>query len=89
MFVADLNDIKEPSTYTVSCDENKPQRVSTITWISVNEYLPTVKRACWVRTKDGVPPAMFSYNLRDKCFEIIAPCEIRFTTDYVTHWAPI
>lgn len=89
MFVTDLNDIKEPSTYTVSCDENKPQRVSTITWISVEEYLPKVPRACWVRTKDGIPPAVFFYNLNDNFWEILSPQEIRFATGYVTHWAPI
>ena len=89
MLGINLNDIKECGTYTIGYHETELKTIDTITWISVDEYLPTVVRACWVRTKDGIPPAMFFYNLQDKCFEIIEPREIRFTTDYVTHWAPI
>ena len=85
----DLSNIEEPGFYTTYCVENKPDVINTITWVSVDEQLPTEIRALYVRTKDGILPAVFFYNLCDKCFEILGPHEIRLITDYVTHWASI
>ena len=87
--VTDLNEVQKVGTYPFEPSVNTPQPLSYIQWISVDDYLPNIIRACWVRTKDGVLPAMFFYNLEDKCFEILAPCEIRLTTEYVTHWSPV
>ena len=87
--IGDLNDVREVGTYSFEPTGNTPQPISNIQWISVEDYLPKVTRACYVRTKDGILPAVFFYNFRDKCFEILAPREIRFTTDYITHWAPV
>ena len=87
--ITNLNEVLAPGTYSFEPSVNTPQPLSHIQWISVDDYLPNVIRACWVRTKDGILPAMFFYNLKDKCFEILAPYEVHFTTDYVTHWSPI
>ena len=87
--ITDLNEVLEVGTYSFEPSVNTPQPLSHIQWISVDDYLPNVIRACWVRTKDGVPPAIFFYNLKDKCFEILAPLNIRYTTEYVTHWSPV
>jgi hypothetical protein len=87
--VTDLNEVQEVGTYSFEPGNNIHQSLSHVQWISVKDHLPKDIRACWVRTKDGIPPAWFFYNLKDECFEILAPCEIRFTLDYVTHWSPV
>lgn len=87
--IIDLNEIQEVGTYSFEPSGNTPQPISNIQWISVEDYLPKVTRACWVRTKDGVLPAMFFYNLKDECFEILAPLNIRYTTECITHWSPV
>ena len=90
--IIDLNDIKEPGIYkSKSNDDNKPifSTDSTIHWISVDTQLPTVPRACWLRSKDGILPCIGLYQPKYKCWSIMIPHEIRYTTEYITHWAPI
>ena len=54
----DLSNIKEPGSYMTYCVENKPEIIKTLTWVSVDEQLPKEIIALYVRTKDGILPAV-------------------------------
>jgi hypothetical protein len=88
--VFDLNDINCAGEYKFS-GQNAPEPLKYkwhVEWISVDLHMPTEPRACWLTCEDGVIPAVGLYKPDLKCWEIFPPAT-RYTTAYITHWAPV